>query len=142
MTADDERAATPHPALWGVLYRSSMPFWDSVKRHELELQRCSGCQRWLTPPRPMCPNCQSAESEWVKVSGNGTIYSWVTYAESPHEGFDSPHTVVLVELDEGPRLVSMPVDIPEADLEIGMRVSVLYEDIDEDLTLFKFERAA
>jgi uncharacterized OB-fold protein len=142
MAVDDDRMATPHPALWGVLYRSSTPFWDGVKRHELELQRCSDCHRWLVPPRPMCPSCQSADSEWVAVSGRGTVYSWVTYAESPHPGFGSPHTVVLVELDEGPRLVSNLVGIPEADLEIGLPVSVVFEDVDDDLTLFKFERAA
>lgn len=142
MTVEDDREPTPHPALWGVLYRDSTPFWDSVKGHALELQRCAECGRWLVPPRPMCPGCQSADSEWVAVSGNGKIYSWVTYAQAPHPGFDSPHTVVLVELDEGPRLVSVPVGIAPDELEIGMAVSVLYEDVDDDFTLFKFEKAA
>lgn len=135
-------APTPHPALWGVLYRSSTPFWEAVEAHELKLQRCAGCHRWLVPPRPMCPGCQSMESEWVAVSGHGTVYSWVTYAESPHPGFESPHTVVLVELDEGPRLVSNVVGIGAGDLAIGMPVQVVYDDVTDELTLFKFERAA
>lgn len=132
----------PHPAMWGVLYRSSTPFWEAVTRHELQLQRCAECGHWLHPPRPMCPRCRSAESEWVTASGHGTIYSWVTYRESPHPAFDAPHSVVLVELDEGVRLVSNPVDIPPDDLEIGMPVEVVFEDVDDELTLFAFRRAA
>jgi len=142
MANSDGPAPTPHPAMWGVLYRSSTPFWEAVKAHELKLQRCADCKQWLVPPRPMCPGCLSAESEWVPVSGTGKVYSWVTYAEAPHPGFDSPHTVILVELDEGPRLVSNPVDIPAEDLEIGLPVRVVFQDLDDELTLFRFERAA
>ncbi|MCZ7530112.1 MAG: Zn-ribbon domain-containing OB-fold protein [Acidimicrobiia bacterium] len=143
MTATgDAEQPIPHPALWGVLYRNSTPFWEAVKRHELELQRCAQCGHWLVPPRPMCPKCRSADSEWVPVSGHGTIYSWVTYHESPHPAFEVPYSVVLVELDEGVRLVSNPVDIASDELEIGMPVDVVFEDIDDDLTLFKFTRAA
>lgn len=142
MADDGGPVPTPHPAMWGVLYRSSGPFWEAVKSHELKLQRCASCRRWLVPPRPMCPGCQSADSEWVPVSGKGKIYSWVSYAESPHPGFSSPHTVVLVELEEGPRLVSNPVDIAAGDLEIGMPVQVVFQDVNDELTLFKFERAA
>ncbi len=137
-----EAQPIPHPALWGVLYRSSGPFWEAVKQHRLELQRCAECQRWLVPPRPMCPGCQSRRSEWVPVSGRGTVHSWVTYAESPHPAFASPHTVVLVELEEGPRLVSNPADMAAEDLEIGMPVETVFEDVDDALTLFKFKRAA
>lgn len=142
MVDGEARATTPHPALWGVLYRSSTPFWEAVGEHELRLQRCSGCQRWLVPPRPMCPDCNSMDSEWVEVSGSGKVYSWVTYAESPHPGFDSPHTVVLVELDEGPRLVSNTVGIAADELEIGAPVRVVFDDVGDDFTLFKFERTA
>jgi len=80
------------------------------------------------------------ESEWVPVSGRGKVYSWVTYAESPHPGFTSPHTVVLVELDEGPRLVSNPVGIDH--LHIGLPVQVVFDDVTDEFTLFKFEPAA
>ena len=142
MTDRSDRAPTPHPALWGVLYRSSTPFWEAVRSHELKLQRCADCECWLVPPRPMCPGCQSMDSEWVAVSGRGHVHSWVTYAESPHPGFDSPHTVVLVELDEGPRLVSNPVGISLDELEVGLGVQVVFEDLADDFTLFKFERAA
>lgn len=132
----------PHPALWGVLYRSSTPFWDAVKGHELKLQRCAECKHWLAPPRPMCPACQSRESEWVPVSGRGTVHSFVTYRESPHPAFVAPYSVVLVELEEGVRLVSNPDGIEPDELEIGMPVEIVFGDVDDALTLFKFKRAA
>lgn len=132
----------PHPALWGVLYRSSTPFWEAVKDHELKLQRCADCEHWLVPPRPMCPNCQSQESAWVPVSGRGTVHSYVTYRESPDPAFVAPYAVLLVELEEGPRVVTNAAGIDVDALEIGMPVEVVFEDVDDTLTLFKFKKAA
>lgn len=141
-TAKDETPPVPHPALWGVLYRSSTPFWDAVARHELHLQRCTGCGTWRMPPGPMCPSCRSTEHEWVPASGRGTIHSWVTYNESPHPAFEAPYSVVLVELDEGVRIVSNPAGIEPDELQVGMAVEVTFEQVDDDLTVYKFKRAA
>ena len=131
----------PHPAMWGVLYKSSTPFWEGVKEKRVMLQRCKSCGYWLNPPRPMCPKCQSQESEWVAAKGTGKIYSWVTFNESPHPAFKTPYEAVLVELDEGPRIVSNMVGINSDELEIGMPVEVTFEDVAEDLTLPKFKKA-
>ncbi|RLC67716.1 MAG: nucleic acid-binding protein [Chloroflexi bacterium] len=131
----------PRPALWGVLYRSSTGFWEGVKRHELVLQRCKQCGTLLHPPRPMCPKCNSDEQEWVPSKGRGTIYSWVTYHKSPHPGFKPPYSVVLVELEEGARLVSNMVDVNPEEIYMGMPVDMVFEDIAEDLTLPKFRKS-
>ncbi len=131
----------PHPAQWPVLYRSSTPFWDGVKEKRLLLQRCKQCGAWLNPPRPMCPKCQSTEAEWVESSGKGKIYSWVTYNEAPDPAFKTPYAAVLIEMDEGPRMVSNLVDVKPEDIRIGMSVELTFEDVAEDLTLPKFKRA-
>lgn len=131
----------PHPALWGVLYRSSGPFWEGIKNKQLLMQKCKECGTWLNPPRPMCPKCRSAESEWVPSKGKGAVYSWVTYNESPHPAFKAPYSAVLIELEEGPRIVSNLVDIKPEDIQIGMPVEVVFEDVAEDLTLAKFKKA-
>lgn len=141
-TGNDTSPSVPHPALWGVLYRSSTPFWEAVGREELRLQRCTACGAWRMPPGPMCPTCRSAESEWVPASGRGTIHSWVTYMESPHPAFEAPYVVVLVELEEGVRIVSNPAGIEPGDLYIGMPVEITYEQVDDELTVFKFKQAA
>ncbi|MBM3131561.1 MAG: Zn-ribbon domain-containing OB-fold protein [Chloroflexi bacterium] len=131
----------PHPALWGVLYRSSTPFWEAAKQRELKLQRCKGCGTFLNPPRPMCPKCHSMELEWVPSKGKGKVYSWVTYHESPHPAFKAPYAVVLVELEEGPRLVSNMTEVRPEEIYIGMPVQVVFEDVEKDLILPKFRKA-
>ena len=137
----EQKEKIPHPAMWGVLYRNSTPFWEGVKNQQLLLQKCKGCGKILFPPRPMCPACLSTEEEWTPASGKGKIYSHVTYRKSPHRAFKAPYAVVLVELEEGPRLISNTVDIEPEDIEIGMPVEVTFEEIDEKLTLFKFKKA-
>lgn len=131
----------PHPALWGIIYRSSTPFWEGIKEKKLLIQKCRDCGKILHPPRPMCPGCHSTECEHIEASGKGTIYSYTTYSKSPHKSFKAPYSVVLVELDEGPRLISNMVDVKPEDIEIGMPVEVAFDKIDDDLTLYKFKKA-
>ncbi len=115
-------------------------FWEGVERHELVFEKCKGCGNWIHPPRPMCPRCHSLEKEWAPSTGKGTIYSWVTYRESPHPGFKAPYSVVLVELEEGMRLVSNMVDIKPEEISIGMPVEVVFDDVAEGITLPKFRK--
>ena len=53
------------------------PFWDATKRHELRVQRCSACGRFRYPPAPVCPDCLSEDTQWTRVSGRGTISTFV-----------------------------------------------------------------
>jgi uncharacterized OB-fold protein len=115
-------------------------FWEGVKRQELVFQRCQGCGDWRHPPRPMCPKCRSLEKEWVPCKGRGRIHSWVTYQEAPHPGFQAPYSVVLVELEEGMRLVSNMVDVRPEEIRIGMPVEVVFDPITEDIVLPKFRK--
>ena len=68
------------------------------------------------------------------------MHSWVTYRESPHPGFKAPYSVVLVELEEGMRLISNMVDVGPEDVTIGMSVEVTFDDVAEGLTLPKFRK--
>jgi uncharacterized OB-fold protein len=118
-------------------------FWDAVKRHELVLQRCRDCGDFYQIPRPMCPQCRSMETlEWVPSSGRGQIYSYVTFTSDrmAYPAMKIPYTVVLVELEEGVRLTSNVVDMTPEDVYIGMPVEVVFEDINDNLTLYKFKR--
>ena len=120
----------------------SQGFWDGVKQHKLVIQRCKDCHAFLFPPRPMCPHCLSSDIEWAPVSGKGSIYSWVTitYDKTGLPGMKVPYSVVLVELEEGIRLLSNVVDMKPDEIYIPMPVEVIFEDIAEDLTLYKFKR--
>lgn len=130
----------PRPVLWPVSYDSASEFWEGAKRHELIFQKCKECGKWLHLPRPMCPACNSTEIEWVQSSGKGSVFSHVTYHQSADPAYKAPYAVVLVELEEGMRLVSNMTDCLPIEIEIGMPVEVVFDDIAEDLTLPRFKK--
>jgi uncharacterized OB-fold protein len=122
-------------------YLDFQGFWQGADEGKLVLQKCGGCGTWCHIPQPMCPKCHSVEKGWAPVSGKGVVYSWVTYHESPHPAFKVPYSVVLVELEEGVRIVSNLVDVKPDEIEIGMPVEVTFDQITEGVTLPKFKRA-
>ena len=119
------------------------PFWDAARRHQLVLQRCADCQRFRYPPAPVCAACLSDRAEWTAVSGRGTVSTFVVFHQRYFPSFadDIPYNVVQVQLDEGPRLTANLVDVPNADIEIGMRVEVVFDDVTPDVSLPRFRRA-
>lgn len=116
------------------------PFWDWARQHELRLQRCLDCGRPWAPVGPVCPHCFSERFEWARMSGRGTIASWVVFHKLYHPGFarDIPYNVAFIELDEGPRLISNVVGVPNERVHIGMPVEVVFDDVDQNVSLPKF----
>ena len=116
------------------------PFWDAARRHELVVQRCRGCGTYRFPARDICSRCLSRDAAWTPVSGRGTVFSWAVMHQVYHPGFaaDVPYAVVVIELDEGARLVSNLVDCPPADIRAGLPVEVVFDDVTPDVTLPKF----
>ncbi|MGI5426581.1 Zn-ribbon domain-containing OB-fold protein [Streptomyces sp. CA-179760] len=116
------------------------PFWEYAARGELRVQACSGCGELRFPPRPCCPHCQSFASEWRRVSGGGRVWSYVVPHPPLLPGYSelAPYNVVVVELDEAPRvrlvgnLVAEPgaaIDsVPAERLRIGARVRAVLGD--------------
>ena len=86
--------------------RDNAYFWDGVEAGELRIQRCEGCAVLRHPPQPMCDVCGSTEQGFVVATGRGSVYSHVTHHYPPLPGVQLPHTVLLVELEEGVRIVS------------------------------------
>ena len=122
----------------------TQPFWDAVKRHQLSLPKCKACGHLHYFPRPFCPHCFSWDLEWVPCSGKGKLYSYVIN-HRPAPGFEeeAPYVIAVVELDEGPRMLSNLIDIepaPEA-VQVDMPVEILFQDVDEETTMFKFRPA-
>jgi uncharacterized OB-fold protein len=119
-------------------------FWEGCKRGELLLEKCNDCGNLIHPPLPLCPVCQSQSLGWIKSSGKGTVYSFEIVRMSPHSILDAkvPYNVVLVDLAEGPRLVSNLVDCAPEEIEIGMPVEVVFEMVAEDVWLPQFKKAA
>ncbi|MGA7050946.1 MAG: Zn-ribbon domain-containing OB-fold protein [Mycobacterium sp.] len=123
--------------------RDSEFFYEGLREHKLLIQRCSDCKTLRVPPRPMCGNCQSLNWETAESSGHGTVYSYVMPQYPPLPFFEYPYTVVLVDLDEGVRIVSNLREIAPGDVKVGMPVEVFYEAFNDDaLVLHQFRPAA
>ena len=122
----------------------TQPFWDAIKRHQLLLPKCKACGQLHYFPRPFCPHCFSWDLEWVRCSGKGKLYSYVIN-HRPAPGFEeeAPYVIAVVELDEGPRMLSNLIDIeptPEA-IQVDMPVEILFQDVNEEMSMFKFRPA-
>ena len=114
-------------------------FWDGAKAGELRIQRCGSCGVLRHPPRPACGACGSLEWDTVAASGRGSVYSYVVHHHPPVPGFAPPFVVVLVELEEGVRVVSNLVGVEPAAVEIGQPVEAAFEVVDDELTLPVFK---
>lgn len=101
-------------------------FWDHATEGELVCERCSDCDTFRFPPRPMCPNCHSVNKDVVPLSGKGTVYSWIRPQHPKAAGFDAPPIAALITLEEGFRMVSNLVDIEFEDVTAGMPVEVIF----------------
>jgi hypothetical protein len=99
-------------------------FWEGADGGLLLCERCTACQRLRHPPRPMCPHCHSTSREPVRLSGRGRICSWIVPRHPAPIGFAEPPMVVLVELEEGIRLVSNLEGVPLSELALGLEVEV------------------
>jgi uncharacterized protein len=117
-------------------------FWDGTKSGELRLQRCDACANVYFPPRPFCPSCASRKVSIFKASGKAKLYSYVIH-HRPVPGFTPPYAIAVVELDEGPRMMSNIVDCPQTPeaLELDMKLEVAFEKLDDSITLPLFRPA-
>lgn len=119
-------------------------FWDGTREGELRLQRCDDCAQVYFPPRPFCPACASRSVSVFAASGRGTLHSYViSQRAAPGSGFEAPYSIAIVELEEGPRLMTNIVETeqtPEA-LVLDMPVEVVFRPASDDISLPLFRPA-
>jgi uncharacterized OB-fold protein len=117
----------------------SREFYEGARRHELMLMRCKNCGAWRLPSRPRCPDCWSTDTEWAKASGRGTLYSFgIMHQKFPGFADDVPYNYAVVELEEGPRIVTNIVDADAAALRVDMPLVAVFDDVAGDATLVRF----
>jgi uncharacterized OB-fold protein len=130
------RKPLPHPS------PTSRAFWEAARRHELTLQQCAECGKFIYYPRPLCPRCFSDRLEWKKCSGRGMVHSYTVARYSPAPAFtEIPFVLAIVELEEGPRITTNIVAPPD-EVRIGMAVSAIFDDVTPECTLVKFKPVA
>jgi uncharacterized OB-fold protein len=110
-------------------------FWRAGGGGHLEIQRCTQCRSWQHPPNPVCYRCLSRQLNFERVSGLGTVYSYTVNHQPWLPHLQEPYAVIVVELDEQPglRFVSRLVDTPVEQVDIGLRVRVVFDDLGDDL---------
>jgi len=118
-------------------------FYEFCKKHELRFQRCTACSTWRHVPRDMCAKCGSFEWKWAKAAGKGKLFSWTTAMQPMLPQFADlvPYSPVVIEMDEGVRLVSWLTEVPPEDLRLGLPVEVVFDDVTPEVTLPKFRRS-
>lgn len=95
-------------------------YQDKLAQGSFEIQRCAGCGKHVFYPRVLCPHCGAERLDWIVPSGRGTVYSTTVVRRKPSDGGD--YNVALVNLDEGPRMMSRVVSIAPDAVRIGMKV--------------------
>jgi uncharacterized OB-fold protein len=120
----------------------TQPFWDGTKAGELRLQRCEDCAHAYFPPRPFCPKCASRKVGWFRASGRGTLYSYVIH-HRPMPGFTPPYSIAVVEVAEGPRMMTNIVQCPQTPeaLQLDMPVEVVFTQVSDEISLPQWKPA-
>ncbi len=114
-------------------------FWAGTRMGELRLQRCDACSHIYFPPRPFCPSCASRAVSVFAASGRAKLHSYViSHRAAP--GFTAPYSIAVVELEEGPRMMTNIVNCPQTPeaLQLDMTLEVVFEALDETISLAHF----
>ena len=119
------------------------PYWEGLRQQKLMLPRCRTCGKAHHYPRVICPFCHSADLEWIQASGRGRLFSFEIAHQILNKAFKVklPVVLALVELEEGPRLMTNLVNVAAdpAALKCDMPVEVVYEKQTEEITLPMFQ---
>ena len=103
---------------------TEQPFYDACAAGKLVLQRCQSCGHVLFYPRTHCDACQSDQLVWENASGAGTIASYTVVRRGVSADFEAPYVIALIDLAEGPRMMSQVVDTGPDALAVGLSVRV------------------
>src|SRR5436309_2895281 len=106
-----EEVLLAYPGPLPVPTPETAPYFDGLKSHKLMIQRCKDCERAYFYPRPHCPHCFSFRTEWFQAKGVGTLYSFVINHRPPPYMGSEPYVIAVVELNEGPRMMTNLVGI-------------------------------
>ena len=116
---------------------STQPWWDAARDGRLRIKRCAACKRAHFYPRPFCPFCWSDRVEWEEASGQATLYTWSVVFQNDLPPFPErvPYVAAVVDLAEGPRMMTNLVDCDPTQLRIGMPLEVTFRRETDGVTL-------
>lgn len=121
---------------------TSAPYWQGCQAGELRLQKCNACQQVQFYPRIMCSHCQHQSLDWIVAGGDGKVASFTVVRRGVSEAYPAPYIVALIDLEEGPRMMSHIVGIDPESVAIGDHVKVEFEDWSDEITMPVFRVVA
>ena len=130
----------PTPTLPAIT-ELTRPFWNAAAQGRLLLPRCNACGRHFFRPEVACTHCFATDWQWVEASGRGRLYSYTVVHRAPAPGFVVPFVLAVIDLDEGPAMLSNLVRCDEREIRIGMAVKVAFEQVAQGVHLPRFEAA-
>ncbi|MFD3558716.1 Zn-ribbon domain-containing OB-fold protein [Streptomyces sp. NPDC058686] len=109
------------------------PYWDAAADGTLLLRRCRACERAHHYPREFCPHCWSEDVTWERASGTAVLYTWsvVHRNDLPPFGTRTPYIAAVVDLAEGPRMMTEIVATEGAELRVGMPLEVTFRQVED-----------
>jgi uncharacterized OB-fold protein len=116
------------------------PFWEAARAGHLCLQHCTDCGHVRYPINHVCTKCLSHRAEWKNVSGRGTIFSYIVFHKSYHPAFakDLPYNVAMIQLDEGPRMISNIIADAGITPKVGDYVAVVFDPATPEISIPRF----
>lgn len=130
-----EKPSTPVPEK----RPETIKFWEGCKEGQFLLQKCDDCGKFIYYPRALCPVCMSSSISWVPSTGKGEVYTYSIHNRGPSPAFKTPYVVALIDLEEGVRVMSNVVECDPHDVNIGMKVEVVFEQLTDEIFLPKFK---
>jgi uncharacterized OB-fold protein len=133
-------SATEYKKPLPTLTDENRPFWEGAREGRLVMQKCGACGHIRYPISHVCPDCLSYEFEWTPLSGRGEVFSYVVFYQLYNKAFadDIPYNVALIQLDEGPRMMSNIVGVDNDTVKVGDKVEAAFEKATDEITIPKF----
>ena len=111
-------------------------YWESAKKGKLIVKTCQSCGKLHYYPRTICPHCLSSDTDWVKASGKGTIYTYSVMRRT-----ETPYVIAYVTLEEGVTMLSNIVECDVDGVAVGQTVEVVFRDTEGGHSLPVFRPA-
>jgi len=134
LTDEDLKKPLPKPTKW------SQPYWDAAKKHKLVFKKCTKCGHIDHPPYLYCTECHVDDHEWVESSGKGVLNAYaVNHFGVPFPFWpDLPYVTAMVDVEEGPRMITNIVECDPEALKNGMELEVVFQERTSEFTLPQF----
>jgi len=133
----------PHERPAPLIDADNRPFWEGCRAHELRFQKCRACGLVRWPPSLLCPACYAPESDWIKATGRGRVYTFTVFHHVYDEAWRAavPYVTAVVVLEEGPRLLTRITGCAPEQVNCEMPVTVTWEDSAAGFSLPLFRSA-